>query len=250
MPEQQGRDHRCVSEPAGESDPHPRAISGQPVAQGAAPAEPVQRGQPHHGYQDRQHAEEHHGLLERAGRRDKPSVDVDAGRQPGLRSDLQVGEDAANLWLLLRRQGPGAAGYTHKISARAAGIGPDMQRATASRCDRGAGRHRGHRVAERHDDRVLVGADEQPGLTGIHATGRQCGQHQAAVGGQRGDGRTGDRDVQRAWRPGYQRGGDLGDVAVGGAALRPEDGRGGLVHRKQRNDAAQQQTRDSRDDGC
>lgn len=48
----------------------------------------------------------------------------------------------------------------------------------------------------------------------------------------------------------YQRGGDLGDVAVGGAALRPEDGRGGLVHRKQRNDAAQQQTRDSRDDGC
>ncbi len=40
---------------------------------------------------------------------------------PGCAPTFQVGEDAANLWLLLG--GPSAAGLCHKISARAAGIG-------------------------------------------------------------------------------------------------------------------------------
>ncbi len=113
---------------------------------------------------------------------------------------------------------------------------------------RRAGRHRGNRVAERDDDRVLVGPDEQPGFAGLEAVDGQRRKHQAAVGGQRGDRRAGDGDVQRSRRPGHQRRGDVGHMPVG-QALRPQDRRGGLFDREQRDQGAQQCPGDARDDG-
>ena len=59
----------------------------------------------------------------------------------------------------------------------------------------------------------------------------------------------GDRDVEGQRGAGHQRRGDVGDQTVGAGALRPEDGGGGLLDRQQRDQPAQQQPDDARDDG-
>ena len=146
-------------------------------------------------------------------------------------------------------EGPGGAGYADELRTRAAGVGPGVQHAARAGGDGRARRHRRHRIAERDHDRVLVGAHEKPVFAGVHATGWQGRDHQSAVGRQGGHRRAGDGDVQRARRPGHQWGGDLRDVPIGSGALRPQDGGRGLFHRKQGHQDAQQQARDSGDDG-
>ncbi len=132
---------------------------------------------------------------------------------------------------------PCGAGYPDEVCTRDAGVGPDVQHAAGAGAHRRAGRHRGNRVAERDDDGVLVGPDEQPMLAGLKAVDRQRREHQAAVGGQSGDRRAWDGNVQCSRRPGHQRCSDIGHVAIAGQALRPQDRRSGLFDRKQWNHA-------------
>ena len=169
--------------------------------------------------------------------------------RPGCARHLEVGEDAGDLRLLLRREGACGAGDSDEVGAHLSDIGPDVQNAAAARGDRGPRCDRGHRVAERDEHRVGVGADEQPPLVASVGLARHGGQHDAAVGGQRGDGLAGDRDVEGQRGTGHQRGGDVGDHAVGPRRLRPVDGGGGLLDRQQRDQCAQHHPCDARDDG-
>ena len=134
-----------VGEPGRRADMPPgnpvltRAVPGQPgnrgppVDQRGAPAVTIQGRQREHGHQDRQRTQDHRDLLRGRGRRDEPGVDVDAGRQPGLCGDLQVGENPADLRLLLRGKGPGGAGYADEVRTRTAGVGPGVQHACRRR---------------------------------------------------------------------------------------------------------------------
>ena len=116
-------------------------------------------------------------------------------------------------------------------------------------CHSGPRRHRGDGVAERDDDDVGVGADEQAVAAGVDAGGRDGGEHQAARRGQRGDRPAGDRNVEGLRGAGHQRRGDVADQPVGAGRLRPGDGGGGLLDRQQRHQPAQHDARDARDDG-
>ena len=169
--------------------------------------------------------------------------------RPGCGGHLEVGEDPGDLRLLLRREGARGAGNPDEVGAHLPDVGPDVQRAAVARGDRGARCGCGHRVAERDEHRVGGGADEQAALGGVVGLPRHGGQHEAAFGGQRGDGLAGNRDVEGLRRPRHQRGGDVGDHAVGAGRLRPGDGGGGLLDRQQRDQCAQQHPCDARDDG-
>ena len=103
---------------------------------------------------------------------------------------------------------PVGAGDADEVGAGPADVGPDVQRAAGSRGHRGPGCDRGHRVTERDDHDIGVGADEQAVAAGVDAAGRNGGKHQAAGGRQGGDRPARDRDVERLRRPGHQRGGD------------------------------------------
>ena len=76
-------------------------------------------------------------------------------------------EQAGDLRLLLDRQRAGGPGDADEVGADAADVGPDVQHAAGAAADRGPRRDRGHRVAERDDDGVGVGANEQPVLAGV-----------------------------------------------------------------------------------
>ena len=167
----------------------------------------------------------------------------------GCDGHLEVGEDARDLRLLLRREGSRGAGDSDEVGAHLPDVGPDVQNAAVARGDGGPRCGCRHRVAERDEHGVGVGADEQRALGGVVGLPRHCGQHDAAFGGQRGDGLAGNGDVEGLRRPRHQRRGDVGDHAVGAGCLRPVDGGGRLLDGQQRDQRAQHHSCDSRDDG-
>ena len=168
---------------------------------------------------------------------------------PGWAATFEVGEDTGDLRLLLRREGAGGAGNPDEVGADLPDVGPDVQRAAGARGHRGALGHRGHGVAERDEHHVGGCADEQAALRDVAGFFRHGGQDQAALGGQRGDGLAGDRDVEGLRSTRHQRGGDVGDHAVRAGGLRPGDGGGGLLDRQQRDQGTQQHPGDARDYG-
>ena len=212
-------------------------------------APPVKHGQRH----DRRHhagdAEHHHAQLQDRRGGDEAGVDVDARRQTRLRGHLQVGEDAGDLRLLFCRERAGGAGYADEVGADAAHVRPDVQCAAGAGGHGLAGRDGGHRVSERHDDGVGVGADEQAVAARLDAAWRNGREHQSTRRGQGGDRLTRDRDVEGQRRSGDQRRGDVGDQPIGAGRLRPQDGGGGLLDGQQWHQPAQQHPRDARDDG-
>ena len=197
----------------------------------------------------RNHTEHHRGQLQHRRRGDKSRVDVDACGQSRLGGHLEVGEDTGDLRLLLRREGACGAGNPDEVGADLPDVGPDMQRAAGTRGHRGALGHCGHGVAERDEHHVGSCPDEQAALRDVSGFFRHGGQDQAALGGQRGDGLAGDRDIEGLRSTRNQRGGDVGDHAVRAGGLRPGDGGGGLLDRKQRDQGTQQHPGDARDYG-
>ena len=144
---------------------------------------------------------------------------------------------------------PGGAGNPDEVGADLARVGPDVQRAARPGLH---GRPRCHGcdgVADSHDDDIGGGAHEQAVTAGVDACRRNRRHHETARVGQRGDGQAGDRDVEGLRRTGHQRCGDVGDQPVRAGRLRPQDGGGGLFDRQQRNQPAQQQPRNTGDDG-
>ena len=244
MPQQQGPDDTDVGEPGCKAHP-PESSPGK----GHPAASAVQHGQRHDRCDHGGHPEHHHAELERRRRRDEAGVDVDARRQPGLRRHLQVGEHPGDLGLLVRGDDPRGAGNPDEVGADFAGVGPDVQRAARSRLHGRPWRHGRDRVTDRHHHDIGGGADEQAVTTGVDACRRNRRHHEAARVGQRGDGLAGDRDVEGLRCAGHQRCGDVGDQPVRAGCLRPRNGGGGLFDRLQRNQPAQQQPRDTGDDG-
>lgn len=167
---------------------------------------------------------------------------------PAVSGDVEFGEHPGDLGAFLRGERPGGAGDADEVGADLAHVGPQSQRAARAGLDVGARCDGGHGVTERHHHGVGVGTHEQPVAAGVD-TARWVGrEHQPAVGRQGGHRGARDRDVQRPGRSRYQGRGDVADRPVGAAALRPGDGRGGLVDRQQRGQPAQHQPEEPRDE--
>ena len=110
---------------------------------------------------------------------------------------------------------PEAPGMPTKSAPTRTGVGPDVQLAAGPGVDGGTRGHRGDGVAERDDDDVGVGANEQPVAARVDPGGRNGREHQAAGGRQGRHGLAGDRHVEGPWSARHQRGGDVADEPVG-----------------------------------
>ena len=140
------------------------------------------------------HAEHHHRQLQRGRRRDEPGVDVDAGGQPRLGGHLQVGEDARDLRLLLRRPGCRSRRGCRRSRRRPARRWPRCAaRCSAPEATAGRGATAATESRNATNDDVGGGADEQAVAAGVDAGRRDGREHQAARRGQRGDGLARDR---------------------------------------------------------
>ena len=190
VPEQQRADDDAVGEPRRQAHP---PESPPPAAHPAVRRARSSIGERHDRRQRGEHAERHQRRLERGRGRDEPRVDVDAGAEPGRGTDLELGEHAGDLRLLLDRQRAGGAGNPDEVGADAAGVGPEVQRAARAGVDGPAWRDGGDRVTEGDDDAVGGGPHEQPVAAGVDARGRNGREDEAARRGQRGYRLTGDR---------------------------------------------------------
>ena len=192
---------------------------------------------------------DHHGQLQRRRRGDEAGVDVDPRGQPRLGGHLQVGEDPGDLGLLLGARVPVAPGMPTKSAPDLPDVGPDVQHAAVPAATAGRGATAATESRNATNTASAVGPDEQPASAGVAGLLRDRGQHEAALGGQCGDGLAGDRDVEGLRSTRHQRRGDVGDHAVGARRLGPQDGRGGLLDGQQGYQRAQHNPRDARDDG-
>ena len=161
-------------------------------------------------------AEHHRGQLQRRRRGDEAGVDVDARRQARLaRPPCRSVKMPATCGFFSGARVPAAPGIPTKSAPTCPTLAQmcrtlQVPEATAGRGATAATESRN----ATNTVSALARTNSAVALASMPPAGH-CGQHDAAFGGQRGDGPAGNGDVEGLRRPRHQRRGDVGDQAVG-----------------------------------